>query len=158
MKTRLLQTIKLRWMEGQNINVIRFGVLEDHYDYFCPCQIFIFFYYLVSIFLNTKNLLFSSMEQWAWISNGLDIFKWEWLSQNGKRVLNGKKLQKLSFFMTIDEESKVVLHNQKSSFYVNYERRRGDFSPFRLWKQTFLLPHVLLHLLPPPTFMSRYEI
>ena len=44
MKTRLLQAIDLRWMDREDINEIRYGPLDDHYNYFWwLCQIFIYF-------------------------------------------------------------------------------------------------------------------
>ena len=44
LETRLLQSINLRRMRIGNMNKIRFGVLEDHCDNFCSCQIFIFIF------------------------------------------------------------------------------------------------------------------
>ena len=74
------RSIDIFRMRGKgNINKIRFGVLEDHYDYFCSCQLLIFvsskLKIICSAWYGPKSIKFGKR---ASNGDGFDVPKRRW--------------------------------------------------------------------------------
>ena len=77
MKTTLLPAYRPTVGWGGNTNEIRFGVLEDYWDYFWSCQIFIPPNAIIVYFARyePKSLHFGQSTQFG---GGLDLYEWRW--------------------------------------------------------------------------------
>ena len=94
MKTRLLGFINLWWMRrGEDINKIYFDVLEDHYDYFWTCQIFIF----IKFFFPKLKIIYLARYRQKSSEGEFDILEWRWprvRNKMSKNLWRGEEVMK----------------------------------------------------------------